>query len=135
MLLRPPLEAERVDNILICRLSGDLTSVVLNRLKVEVARQAKEKQTYRVVLNLHEVDYISSKDLGVFVQLYRFLESEKTQAKSDAPAVLAFCSLNAFVQDIIELTKLESIFPIFVTEEDAVATLNKPDYSPPAPPA
>ena len=135
MLLRPPLEAERVNDVLICRLSGDLSSVVLNRLKVEVARQVKEKQTFRVVLNLHDVDYISSKDLGVFVQLYRFLEAEKNQVKSDETAVLAFCSLNAFVQDVIELTKLGSIFPIFINEEEAIATLSQPDYKPPTPPA
>lgn len=135
MLLRPPLEAERIDGILICRLSGDLSSNVLNRLKVEVARQAKEKSTFRVVLNLNDVDYITSKDIGVFVQLFRFLEAEKKNHDIETPAVLAFSNLNEFVQDVIGLTKLETVFPIFASEEEARKALSKTDYIPPTPPS
>ncbi len=135
MGLRPSLEAEQLENLLIFRLAGELTSSVLNRLKVEVARQAKEKKMHRVLLNMGDVEYITSKDLGVFVQLYRFLDAEREGSEIESPAVLAFSNLNAFVQGVIELTKLETVFPVFDTEEKARTELSKVDFLPPIPPS
>jgi len=114
---------EKLDDLLICRISGEMTSYLLDSLKNDLAVKVKEEKTFRMLLNLEKVEYISSRDLGVFVQIYHFLDIKKNEYKPDSKAVLAFCNLSKFVRGILEMTKLQQVFTIYKTEEDAIARL------------
>jgi len=68
-------------------------------------------QSPKVVLNLHEVNYIDSGGLGTLVSLY-------TTARGAGGAV-KLASLSQRVDDLLQITKLLTVFEVFDDEEAA----------------
>ncbi|MFY9676276.1 MAG: STAS domain-containing protein, partial [Terriglobales bacterium] len=68
-------------------------------------------QSPKVVLNLHEVNYIDSGGLGTLVSIF-------TTARN-AGGTIKLASLSQRVGDLLQLTKLVTIFEIFNDEETA----------------
>jgi len=68
-------------------------------------------QTPKVVLNLHDVHYIDSGGLGTLVSLY-------TTARNAGGAV-KLARLSQRVGDLLQITKLLTIFEVFDDEEKA----------------
>lgn len=132
--MNPPLEAENLEDLLICRLRGELTSSLLEQLKKELADRVRKTKTFRILLNLKEIEYITSRDLGAFVQVYRFMDKERRELGLEDEPLLALSDLNPFVEDVIEMTKLETVFRIYETEAEAVAALSE-ERAKPEPPS
>jgi anti-sigma B factor antagonist len=74
-------------------------------------------QSPKVVLNLREVNYIDSGGLGTLVSLY-------TSARNAGGAV-KLASLSRRVGDLLQLTKLVTIFEVFDDEEAAAKSFKK----------
>jgi len=74
-------------------------------------------QKPRVVLNLAEVNYIDSGGLGTLVSLY-------TTARNAGGALKLAC-LTQRVGDLLQLTKLVSIFEVFENEQLAAQSFKK----------
>ncbi len=121
------VQIEKMDNLFVCRISGEMTSYLLDALKHDLASKVREEKIYRVLLNLEKVEYISSRDLGVFVQIYKFLATHSKRHKPETEAVLAFSNVSKFVMGILEMTKLQQIFKIYQTEDDAIGQLSRLD--------
>ena len=68
-------------------------------------------QSPKVVMNLREVNYIDSGGLGTLVSLY-------TTARNAGGAV-KLASLSQRVGDLLQVTKLLTIFEVFDSEEEA----------------
>ena len=68
-------------------------------------------QSPKVVLNLHEVNYIDSGGLGTLVSIF-------TTARN-AGGAIKLASLSQRVGDLLQLTKLVTIFEVFDNEEAA----------------
>ena len=71
----------------------------------------------RVVLNLADVTYIDSGGLGTLVALY-------TTAKN-ADASIKLARLTKRVGDLLQVTKLLTVFDVYDSEEEAVQSLRK----------
>ena len=71
----------------------------------------------RVVLNLAEVTYIDSGGLGTLVALY-------TTAQN-AGASIKLARLTKRVGDLLQVTKLVTVFEVYPSEEEAVASFQK----------
>jgi anti-sigma B factor antagonist len=74
-------------------------------------------QSNQVVLNLGGVTYIDSGGLGTLVALY-------TTAHNAAGAI-KLSNLTPRVGDLLQVTKLLTIFEVFETEEEAVQSFRK----------
>lgn len=74
-------------------------------------------QNPKVVMNLREVNHIDSGGLGTLVSLF-------TTARSAGGAV-KLASLSQRVGDLLQVTKLLTIFEVFEDEEAAVRSFNK----------
>jgi anti-sigma B factor antagonist len=74
-------------------------------------------QNPKVVLNLHEVNYIDSGGLGTLVSLY-------TSARNLGGAV-KLARLSQRVGDLLQVTKLLTIFEVFDSEEAAAQSFEK----------
>jgi len=74
-------------------------------------------QSPSVVLNLHEVNYIDSGGLGTLVSLY-------TTARNAGGAVKLAC-LSRRVGDLLQLTKLLTVFEVFDDEETAAKSFKR----------
>lgn len=90
---------------------GEETSELRDQVKGLIA------QGSRVVLNLGEVSYIDSGGLGTLVSLY-------TSARSAGGSV-KLARLTRRVGDLLQVTKLLTVFEVYETEEEAVESFRK----------
>ena len=67
----------------------------------------------KVVLDLHHVSYMDSSGLGTLI--------EAVQLTNQTAVSFLLCGINETVQSIITLSKLDQIFKIHTTKEDALA--------------
>ena len=118
-----PIGTKQQGNILIFSVEGELSSFLLDTLKHEIVRKVREEKITRIIVNLDKVDYLMSKDLGAFVQIFRFLVSE-VDSGIGTEAVLAFCCVDEFVDEVFKMTKLDTVFKVYATENDAVEALS-----------
>jgi anti-sigma B factor antagonist len=71
----------------------------------------------KIVLNMDNVTYIDSSGLGALV-------ASHTSAKSQG-AALKLCHLGSKFQEILQVTKLVTVFEVYPTEAAAVASFSK----------
>ena len=71
----------------------------------------------RIVLNMDNVSYIDSSGLGALV-------ASHTSAKSQG-ATLKLCHLGSKFQEILLVTKLVTVFEVYPTEAEAIASFGK----------
>lgn len=90
---------------------GEETSELRDQVKSLIS------QTGRIVLNLGEVNYIDSGGLGTLVSLY-------TSAGS-AGGAIKLARLTRRVGDLLQVTKLLTVFEVYETEEEAVESFRK----------
>ena len=81
------------------------------REKVKSLLAAGKKQ---IVLNLAQVGYIDSAGLGTLVAAHH---SAKSQG-----AALKLCHLGAKFQEVLQITKLLTVFDVYNSESEAVAS-------------
>jgi len=117
--MTPQINSSTRDDLLIVKLEAELSSYILDALKREIVERAKEGEIRNVLINLENVEYIASKDLGVFVQIFRFLIEQV-----DHDSMVAFCCISKLVKNIFVMTKLDTIFKLYETEEEAIAALS-----------
>jgi stage II sporulation protein AA (anti-sigma F factor antagonist) len=117
-------EPERIGDILVCRLTGRLSTFMMDHLRQRILLTLKKDGVRKVLLNMEQVDYLTSKDLGGFIQIYRFLIDEYDKDPVGDEPLFALSNLSPFVTDVIEMTKLGSVFRIFKTEAEAVKALS-----------
>jgi anti-sigma B factor antagonist len=90
---------------------GEETSALRDKVKALVSPGA------RIVLSLADVTYIDSGGLGTLVALYT------TARNADASIKLA--RLTKRVGDLLQVTKLLTVFDVYDSEEEAVNSLRK----------
>ena len=71
----------------------------------------------RIVLNLGEVNYIDSGGLGTLVEL-------RTSAQN-AGGTIKLTSLTKRVGDLLQVTKLLTVFDVYTSESEAVESFRK----------
>jgi len=74
-------------------------------------------KTPRIVLNLSDVTYIDSGGLGTLVGVY-------SSARS-AGADIKLTGLGQRLRDVLQITKLATVFQVFDSEEEALAALGQ----------
>jgi anti-sigma B factor antagonist len=103
-----------LDGVTVLDLSGRITlgegSVQLR----EAIRDLISKGLKNILLNLGDVNYIDSSGLGELVGAY-------TTAKNQG-AALKLLNLTKKVKDVLQLTKLYTVFDIYDDEASAIAS-------------
>jgi anti-sigma B factor antagonist len=74
-------------------------------------------ESRQIVVNLAEVNYLDSSGLGTLVGLY-------TSARS-VGGEIKLAGLTGRVKDVLQITKLGSIFEFYDTAEEAASTFNR----------
>jgi anti-sigma B factor antagonist len=68
--------------------------------------------TKKIILNVDRIQYIDSSGLGILVAMYR--------AAKLHGASLALCNLGSHFQEVMQVTRLLTVFDTYKTEADAV---------------
>lgn len=108
------IASREVDGVTVLDLNGRITlgegSVQLR----EAIRDLISKGQKNLLLNLGDVNYIDSSGLGELVSAY-------TTSKNQG-AYLKLLSLTKKVKDVLQLTKLYTVFDIYDDEASAIAS-------------
>jgi len=108
------IASREVDGVTVLDLSGRITlgegSVQLR----EAVRDLIAKGQKSILLNLEEVNYIDSSGLGELVSAF-------TTSKNQ-DATLKLLKLTQKVHDLLQLTKLYTVFEVFDDEAKAIAS-------------
>jgi len=86
--------------------SASLRSLVRNLLN----------QSNQVVLDLKEVSYIDSGGLGMLVGVYSSARASGADIK--------LCGLGQRVRDVLQITKLVTVFEVYDSEQQAIAAFH-----------
>ena len=109
------IKTRKEDGVNVLELSGRLTigeSVLSLR---DAVRSAVDDGNLKFVLNLGDVSYIDSSGLGELVSIYTTVRNKKGDVK--------LLKLTAKAKDLLQMTKLITVFDTFDEEADALAAL------------
>lgn len=108
------VKTREVDGVSIMDLSGRITlgegSVTLR----DAVRDVLNKGSNRILLNLADVDYIDSSGLGELVSAYTAVKNKGGEMK--------LLSLTKKVKDLLQITKLYTVFDVMDDEAAAVSS-------------
>jgi anti-sigma B factor antagonist len=105
----------KVGNVVIVDMSGRLTSGEPALLLRETVRRFTVDGSNRFVLNLAEVSYIDSAGLGELIATYTTVRNRQGDVK--------LLKLTARAKDLLQMTKLLTVFDTYDDEQKALASL------------
>lgn len=109
------LKARRLDDVVILDLSGRITmgeGTLILRDNIQKLLNAGDR---KFLLNLADVDYIDSSGLGELVTSFTTVRNQNGELK--------LLNLTRRVHDLLQITKLLTVFEAFNSEAEALKTL------------
>jgi anti-sigma B factor antagonist len=109
------LKTRRIDDIVILDLGGRITigeGTVILRNEIQ---KLLDRGDSKVLLNLADVDYIDSSGLGELVTSFTTVRNQNGQLK--------LLSLTRRVRDLLQITKLLTVFDTYDNETEALKSL------------
>ena len=107
-------KVRRVGGVAIVDLNGKITLGENTGILRDELRSLLSQGNKRIVLNMKEVGYVDSAGLGELVGVY-------TPAANQGGAV-KLLHLQGKMKDLMQVTKLHTVFPAFEDEQEAVAS-------------
>ena len=111
------LNKRTVDGILAIQCSGRIVFGEESSLLRDDVRKAIQDGNKRIMLNLGEVNYIDSGGLGTLVALHT--------TAHNAGATIKLANLTKRVGDLLQVTKLLTVFDVHSSEQDALDAFRK----------
>ena len=109
--------SREVDGVSVLALEGRVVLGEESTLLREKVKGLLSQGKKKIVLNMSNVTFIDSAGLGTLVAAH---SSAKTQG-----AALKLCHLGAKFQEVLQITKLVTVFDVEKTEADAVRSFSK----------
>ena len=109
------LKSRRLDDVVILDLSGRITmgeGTVVLRDQIQKLLAAGDR---KFLLNLADVDYIDSSGLGELVTSFTTVRNNE--------GLLKLLNLTRRVQDLLQITKLLTVFEVFNSETEALKSM------------
>jgi anti-sigma B factor antagonist len=106
--------ARHSENSVIFDISGDIDLANSPSMRKALLGEIKDKHTRKVYLNLKNVRYIDSSGIASLV--------EGLKASRDNGGRLILFGLSSSVREVMELSRLQKIFEIYDSEEQAVSS-------------
>ncbi|MCC5815515.1 MAG: STAS domain-containing protein [Leptospira sp.] len=102
------------NGILVVNLEGRLDVSVANEVEEGLADLIENGGHTKVLLNMKDVDYMSSSGFRACISTLRKLNSKE--------GVLKICNIKPAVKRIFDVIELTSLFDIYETEAEAVSS-------------
>src|SRR5215831_8526919 len=111
MLLKP----RRIDDVVVLDLSGRITIGEGTVIVRDTIRKLLDHGDRKFLLNLANCDYIDSSGLGELVTSFTTVRNSGGELK--------LLNLTHRVQDLLQITKLLTVFEVFNSEAEALKTM------------
>jgi anti-sigma B factor antagonist len=109
------LQSKETSQCVIIYLSGRMDVHLASDIENQLNDVVKKNTKSCIILNLEDVEYMSSSGLRVFVSLMRTLKDQKRNLK--------LCNLSIAVRKVFEVVELMDMFDIYGSEEEAIASV------------
>lgn len=106
------IEVERTDGIPVVKVAGEVDLYSSPELRRAVLAEA-EKRPAKLVVDLSKVLYMDSSGVATLVEGLQKLEQNG--------GMLVLCGLGEMVQEVFKLTRLDSVFRILPSVEEALS--------------
>jgi anti-anti-sigma factor len=106
------LNIKRVDNVVVVYLAGRLDVHLSAEIEKEINKIIQNEPDMHLLMNLQNVEYMSSSGLRIFVSTMRILKEQKRMLK--------LCNMNNAVKKIFEVVELMDMFDIYDSEDEAL---------------
>lgn len=97
-------------------IGGKITLGEGSALLRKTIRQLLEEKRMKILLNLADVDYIDSSGIGELVSAYTAVKNRNGELK--------LLNLTKKVHDLLQLTKLFTVFEVYTDEDTALRTFH-----------
>jgi anti-sigma B factor antagonist len=104
-----------IGDVAVLDISGRITLGEGNVMLREIVRELADKGNKKIVLNLGEVQYVDSSGVGELVKVHTTLRNQGGQ--------LRLVNLNKRVNDLLQMTRLSTVFDIERDEASAIRSL------------
>jgi len=104
------IETHKVHDVLVVDLSGSLDSTSSGEAGDRIVNIAKGEHK-RVLLNLAELEYVSSAGLRVILRGAKLLQGKRGELK--------ICNAKGPVRDVLETSGFKSLIKVYDTEQEA----------------
>jgi len=111
------VKTRKLENAVIVDMSGRLTIGEPVLLLRETVRVLVNDGVRNFILNLGEVSYIDSSGLGELVSLFTTVRNKQGDVK--------LLNLTTKAKDLLQMTKLLTVFDVYDDENKAIAALKK----------
>src|SRR5215470_1320663 len=111
------VKTRKIDNIVVVDMSGRLTIGEPVLLLRETLRVQVNDGVRLIILNLADVSYIDSSGLGELVSAYTTVRNKAGDVK--------LLNLTAKAKDLLQMTKLLTVFDVYDNEAKAVTALKE----------
>lgn len=106
------LETKEMSDNIVAYLKGRIDVHMASEIEAALQKIIRENPQHNIILNLKDVEYMSSSGLRVFVSLMRMLR-ENSRA-------LKLTNLSIAVKKVFEVVELMDMFEIYESEEAAL---------------
>ena len=103
------------DGVLIAELTGRLDTSTSGSAQDKLVQWVKDGET-KIILNLKDLEYVSSAGLRVFLVISKLLQNNKGEFR--------LCSPNEIVEEVLKISGFNSLLRILDTEQDAIDSIN-----------
>jgi len=108
--------SRELGEVTVIDMDGRITLGEGSNLLRDLVREKLSTGHRKILLNLAGIVYIDSTGLGELVSAYRFLKSEGGELK--------LLNVNKKVTDLLQITKLYTVFDIHSNEEHAIGSFH-----------
>jgi anti-sigma B factor antagonist len=110
------LQNQKIDGVVVIRCQGRIVvGAEISSLQLELEKLTQ--LTKEVVLHLGEVSFIDSVGLGALVRQFGVLRAKGGDLK--------LCQVSPFLLQVLQVTNLLRIFPIYASEAEAIQAFSK----------
>lgn len=106
------LVKKSLGDVVLLQVSGSITYTDTSTLKSQLHRLAKEGKT-KIIVDVSQMDSLNSQALASFLSGYKSLKE----------GTIAFAGANQHVAKVFHVARLDELFPMFDTVEEAVNSL------------
>lgn len=110
------LNSKKNQDTIVAYLKGRLDVPQVEEIEKEIIELLNNEKSSNLILNLQDIDYVSSAGIGLFVTVMDMLKMRGKQ--------FGICSLKSSVKRIMEIIEIEVLFNIFIDENEAFEYLN-----------
>jgi anti-sigma B factor antagonist len=104
----------------------DLRELVYQQIEAgmnDVLNHLADTGVKNVVMDFHVTDYFGTTALGCFLRLWKRVKCQN--------GLMAFCNVSEHEREVLRITKLDNLWPIYSSKEEALRSLENKHPSQP----